>query len=223
MFNGLIYFSIIFTSICILIYNIFVRESDALLHKDQDMITFNNVLTENEFNAVSDIVDKYRCKQEHTSKCSTYPLSVPHSTKVKDTIIYAVQNELEISMGKLIEQDKFPAEYRKYHTSSSGMDWHKDKAIYDTLYYECVFTLSNTSDSVFLYIDQYGNKQTIVTQPNMLICLTPGTVLHSVSQLTYGEREIIKFTVPFEGCGNNKNQEYRNELIKLNVVSSNHI
>ena len=110
-----------------------------------------------------------------------------------------------------IISNDFPFEYRKYDDKSNGMGWHTDIALFDGKpYYECVLTLSNTSNSHFEYIDKKGIHQRIYTTPNTLICVMPNVVPHYVSPTQKGERTILKFIATFDG--NVKNKKYDDEL-----------
>lgn len=105
----------------------------------------------------------------------------------------------------------YPIEYRRYDAKSNGMAWHTDIALFDGKpYYECVLTLSNTSNSHFEYIDKNGIQQSIYTTPNTLICVMPNVVPHYVSPTQTGERTILKFIAIFDG--NVKNKNYDDEL-----------
>jgi hypothetical protein len=81
----------------------------------------------------------------------------------------------------------FPIEYRKY-VPGSFMAKHRDVLIYKLPQYECVFTLSNSTDS---YTDVEGKK--IKSKPNSLIILKANGVEHEVTKVTTGERKFLKF------------------------------
>lgn len=83
--------------------------------------------------------------------------------------------------------NNFPIEYRKY-VKGSFMAKHRDVQIYKLPQYECVFTISNTTDSY----TQIGDKL-IVSKPNSIIILKAKGVEHEVSKVTQGERKFLKF------------------------------
>ena len=84
-----------------------------------------------------------------------------------------------------------PIEYRKY-IIGSYMDWHKDsQMLQDQLQYECVITLTNSSDSLTLLEYNTGIKK-LITKPNSLLVVRANGINHKVTPLTKGERTILK-------------------------------
>ena len=83
--------------------------------------------------------------------------------------------------------NKFPIEYRKY-VPGSFMKKHIDTLIYKIPQYECVLTLSNTTDSV---TNMDGTP--IKAAPNSLMIVKALGVEHEVTQVTRGERKFLKF------------------------------
>jgi hypothetical protein len=81
----------------------------------------------------------------------------------------------------------FPIEYRKY-VPGSFMKKHRDALIYRIPQYECVLTLSNTTDSV---TDMEGTQ--LKAQPNSLIIVRAQGIEHEVTKVTNGERKFLKF------------------------------
>jgi len=86
-----------------------------------------------------------------------------------------------------------PIEYRKY-VIGSYMDWHSDmKMLPDQLQYECVITLTNTSDSKTIVNNWFGlSKKSIITEPNSILIVRANGVKHCVTKITKGERSILK-------------------------------
>ena len=121
----------------------------------------------------------------------------------------SLRNTLERVQSKSSRTNEFPIEYRRYDSSSKGMAWHQDKPIFNGVYYECVLTLDNTSDSVFEYI-QNNKVQRIKTKANTLICVTPNSIQHRVTPCKKGKRDIIKFVATF--VNNTTNQNYMDEI-----------
>jgi len=104
---------------------------------------------------------------------------------------------------KLAYCPQIPIEYRKY-VVGSYMDWHKDTIMLnDQLQYECVITVTNSSDSETL-MDKGLYTSSIETTPNSLLIVRAQGVKHKVTKLTQGERTIIK--VVFCEPSNNKKQ-----------------
>jgi len=86
---------------------------------------------------------------------------------------------------------EIPIEYRKY-IIGSYMDWHKDtQMLANQLQYECVITLTNSSDSLTLLQYDQGVKK-LVTEPNSLLLVRANGISHKVTPLTKGERTILK-------------------------------
>ena len=83
--------------------------------------------------------------------------------------------------------NNFPIEYRKY-VPGSFMKKHKDVLIYKIPQYECVLTLSNTTDSVTKMEDI-----PIKATPNSLLIVKALGVEHEVTEVIKGERKFIKF------------------------------
>lgn len=83
--------------------------------------------------------------------------------------------------------NNFPIEYRKY-VPGSFMQKHRDTLIYKMPQYECVLTLSNTTDSVTNMEDT-----PIKALPNSLIIVKALGVEHEVTKVTKGERKFLKF------------------------------
>lgn len=88
--------------------------------------------------------------------------------------------------------DVVPIEYRKYPPGSQGMKWHHDVQLIGRQY-ECVYTLTNTSDSQTKWRDLIGKEHAIWAEPNSLIVVQAGGVEHAVTPVTSGERTIVKF------------------------------
>lgn len=83
-----------------------------------------------------------------------------------------------------------PIECRKYPIGG-GMKWHRDVNLFE-YQYECVYTVTNTSDSFTMYKDMFGTVHETWTEPNSLVVVQAGGVLHGVTPVTQGERTIIK-------------------------------
>jgi len=91
----------------------------------------------------------------------------------------------------LIPCKEVPIEYRKY-TKGSHMGWHRDtQMLPDQLQYECVITLSNTSDSKTLF-KKNNRIEEISSEPNSVIVVRAKGILHMVTKTNKGERTILK-------------------------------
>jgi hypothetical protein len=70
----------------------------------------------------------------------------------------------------------------------SFMKKHRDTMIYKIPQYECILTLTNTTDSV---TDMNGTQ--IKSEPNSLIIVRANGIPHSVTKVNKGERKFLKF------------------------------
>ena len=102
-----------------------------------------------------------------------------------------------------------PVEFRIYPVGSC-MDWHQDVALYTEPQYELVFTLSNTSDSQTEWQDEQGNRRGGWTEPNSIIMVQAESVVHRVTPICSGEREIVKFVYT---TTLDKTEEYYDNLL----------
>ena len=84
-----------------------------------------------------------------------------------------------------------PIEYRSYE-KDSYMDWHKDSILSNPPQIEVVYTIYNTSDSFTEWLDSEKRLHKIKSEPNSIIIVHGGGVLHRVSKMTNGYRTIIK-------------------------------
>ena len=97
-----------------------------------------------------------------------------------------------IGNDKLVPYLKIPIEYRKYK-NGAYMKWHRDtKMIKDQLQYECVITLTNTSDSLTL-LDKILYWDKISTEPNSILIVRARGIRHMVTKTIEGSRTILKF------------------------------
>ncbi len=109
----------------------------------------------------------------------------------------------------------YPIEYRKYFTGSKGMQWHKDTSLFDPDCFEVVLTLTNTSDSNFEWKENNIIKQ-ITPHPNTLVIIRPNSVEHRVTELTLGDRTILKFIIEFVKKGEINNIKKNNFSLEFN-------
>jgi len=115
-------------------------------------------------------------------------------TKTLNTDIFYKKeyiNKISELVGKNVYKSDIPTEYRLYD-KSQGMNWHSDVLLYEIPQYECVYTLSNDSDSTTDYIDHWKMKHKIWTKPNSLMIVRADGYLHGVNPVNKGKREIVK-------------------------------
>jgi len=115
-------------------------------------------------------------------------------TKTLNTDIFYKKkyiNKISELVGKNVYKSDIPTEYRLYD-KSQGMIWHSDVLLYEIPQYECVYTLSNDSDSTTDYIDHWKMKHKIWTKPNSLMIVRADGYLHGVNPVNKGKREIVK-------------------------------
>jgi hypothetical protein len=99
-----------------------------------------------------------------------------------------------IGNDRLVPYLKIPIEYRKYQ-KGAYMKWHRDtKMLKDQLQYECVITLTNTSDSLTL-LDKIFYWDKISTEPNSILIVRARGIRHMVTKTINGSRTILKFVV----------------------------
>ena len=99
-----------------------------------------------------------------------------------------------IGNDKLVPYLKIPIEYRKYQ-KGGYMKWHRDtKMLKDQLQYECVITLTNTSDSITL-LDKVLYWDKISTEPNSILIVRARGIRHMVTKTIKGSRTILKFVL----------------------------
>jgi len=100
-------------------------------------------------------------------------------------------NKMSELVGKNVYKSEIPTEYRLYD-KSQGMNWHSDILLYEIPQYECVYTVSNDSDSTTDYIDHWGFKHKVWTEPNSLMIVKAKGYRHGVNPVNTGKREIVK-------------------------------
>lgn len=120
----------------------------------------------------------------------TFPINDPIYSLVYNPDFIQKMRQLTTNPN-LVPALEVPIEYRKYLVGSS-MNWHKDtQMLPDQNQYECVITLTNTSDSVTL-IDKIHSIEKISSDPNSIVIVRANGVKHKVTETTRGERTILK-------------------------------
>ena len=76
------------------------------------------------------------------------------------------------------------------------MDWHIDYIHEHSTesVYECILTLSNTSDSMTVF-KRGPRMESVSTEPGTVLVLQRRGVCHQVTPVTYGERMTVKFSL----------------------------
>jgi hypothetical protein len=116
-----------------------------------------------------------------------------YNFNIESTVVKKIIKSYEEKIKKLVANKKiylannFPIEYRKY-VKGSFMNKHKDEQIYKIPQYECVLTISNTTDSKTII----GDHQ-IKSEPNSIIILKANGIEHEVTKVNQGERKFLKF------------------------------
>lgn len=143
----------------------FARLSDELLNYEEDL--------KNSLDSRGDIL--------------RYNLPIK-SEFVKDIIKKYESKIRQLTKNRSVYLSKnFPIELRKY-TKGCFMSSHKDTQIYKLPQYECVFTISNTTDSVTKI-----EGLDISTIPNSILIVKAEGVPHEVTKVGSGERNFLKF------------------------------
>ena len=184
-----IYFIILIISIvCLLFY---LNKNQLDINNNFNYIYKNNFLDKNDFIKLTNELKIYD-KQLNNSKQTLNNLS-RYNLELTSPNIYNIIKKYESKIKKLTKNSKiylannFPIEYRKY-VKGDFMNKHRDLLLYKIPQYECVLTLSNTTDSV-TDIEDYK----ISAKPNSLIILRANGAEHKVTMVTKGERKFLKF------------------------------
>lgn len=119
---------------------------------------------------------------------------VPH-----DSVIYSILNQPKYikQLHSLLQNSRVylarnhPVEYRKY-TPGSFMARHRDTQLFTVPQYECILTLSNTTDSETIFYTTDG-PVAIHAPANSLMFVRANGVQHEVTPVSTGERCFIKF------------------------------
>lgn len=208
-------YNLLYGILALSIITMYYNENES--NDEPEIIILNNFYDSETFNKIKnisrkDIIKKVKVDNRLKSR-KTFMFKKDNESfpKLKN-LLYDRKflNNLETKIDKKVIDNNFPIEYRIYDKDSYGMNWHSDLSIFDGPYYECVLTLSNSSNSKFKYKNKKGEIKIINTKPNTLVCVLPNSIIHSVTPTEYGERDIIKFVINFEG--NKPNENYDSEI-----------
>lgn len=159
--------------------------------KDFSYCYIENFLTNNDLIQINNELKNYHQKLENSLE--NYKNLYRYNTPINSTIIRNILNAYtkkireHTNNNKIYLAKNFPIEYRKY-VSGSFMGKHRDQLIYKKPQYECILTLSNSTDSYTIL----GNKK-IKSKPNSLIIVKAHGIEHEVTKVNKGERFFLKF------------------------------
>ena len=176
MLKKLFYFIII----VLLLYLLNVNNFSYVYHK--------NFLNKNDFNIVMNEIDQINnINFEKSNNVERY------NDKLNSPKIQQILQKYTNKINKLTNNyniylaTNFPIEYRKY-IKDSFMSKHKDTILYTIPQYECILTLTNSTDSYTIFDDKK-----IRPEINSLVIVQAGGIEHQVTKVTKGERKFIKF------------------------------
>jgi len=181
----------------IITYFIITKYNQTYPNTNNNYIYKENFLQEADFNKLLYELKQYderlAASKENYNNVVRYNLVIdnnsPSSFNPVATILKKYQGEIKTLTRNpnIYLANNFPIEYRKY-VPGSFMKKHKDLLIYKIPQYECVLTLSNTTDSVTKMEDI-----PIKATPNSLLIVKALGVEHEVTKVTQGERKFLKF------------------------------
>ena len=178
---------LLFFVIILLILVIFYHKSK----KDFSYSYIENFLTNNDLIQLNNELKNYDQKLENSLEDyqNVYRYNTPiDSIKIRN-ILASYTNKIRgnTNNNKIYLANNFPIEYRKY-IKGSFMNKHRDQLIYKKPQYECILTLSNSTDSYTIL----GHKK-IKSKPNSLIIVKAQGIEHEVTRVNEGERYFLKF------------------------------
>ena len=188
------------------LYLIFYHKSK----KDFSYCYIENFLTNNDLIQLKNELKNYDQKLENSlenySNVLRYNTPID-SIKIRNILaLYTNKIRENTNNNKIYLANNFPIEYRKY-IKGSFMNKHIDQLIYKKPQYECILTLSNSTDSYTILdpqckacaslalLEPQGkacNKK-IKSKPNSLIIVKAEGIEHEVTTVNQGERYFLKF------------------------------
>ena len=189
---------ILYSAIIVFII-IIVKKTYETQRENQFYIYKDNFLSPEDFTALLNDLTKYNqalnSSEQKAKNVFRYNLVLDKNvvqppTHPVTTLLHKYQESIRTltQQSSLYLAKNFPIEYRKY-VNGSFMKKHKDTLIYNIPQYECVLTLSNTTDSVTIM----GGNKSIKARPNSLIIVRAQGIEHEVTKVTTGERTFLKF------------------------------
>jgi Rps23 Pro-64 3,4-dihydroxylase Tpa1-like proline 4-hydroxylase len=167
-----------------------------LVDMDKNMIYEKNVFSKRDFNKILS-----RCESISDNELYLDPKAsgrLMYEFNNNDPIHKLLYNKTFINKIRSITGNpkltpclEVPMEFRKY-SKGSYMNWHRDvQMLSDQLQYECVITLTNTSDSKTLF-KQSNHTKNVSSKPNSVIIVRANGIPHMVTKTNNGERTILK-------------------------------
>jgi len=161
------------------------------VEKDFSYCYIENFLTNNDLILINKELKNYDQKLENSLEDynNVYRYNTPiDSFKIRNILAsYTNKIKKNTNNNQIYLAKNFPIEYRKY-IQGSFMNKHRDHLIYEIPQYECILTLSNSTDSYTIL----GGKK-IKSKPNSLIIVKAQGIEHEVTKVNQGERYFLKF------------------------------
>jgi len=170
---------------------LFCMYKDQFTNINFEYIYIEDFLEQSDYKKIIKELTKYNkildSRKEDIIKYNRYNTNV--DSKIVESIIKKYENKIRnlTNNQNIYLANNFPIEYRKY-LPGSFMIKHRDTMIYKIPQYECILTLTNTTDSV---TDMDGEQ--IKSKPNSLIIVRANGIEHHVTKVSKGERKFIKF------------------------------
>lgn len=177
----------------LLLIILFIANLYVYYYYDQLLIV-NNLYTKNDISKILKEISNLKLEEIKQSKKF---ILIDY-----DSIIYKIiynknlKKYIKNKLNKEIIFPKYPIEYRIYK-NSNGMDWHKDKSLFNEKYLECILTLDNTSNSYFRFI-KHSKKYKYYQKPGNLIMLYPLDIEHKIDKIFVGDKKILKFIINYK-------------------------
>ena len=166
-------------------------KTDFSYSYSEDFLTNNDLIQIN--NELKNYDQKLENSLENYSNVLRYNTPID-SIKIRNILESYTDNIRKLVLNnKIYLANNFPIEYRKY-VKGSFMNKHKDHLIYKIPQYECILTLSNSTDSYTILEPQgKADNKKIKSKPNSLIIVKAQGIEHEVTTVNQGERYFLKF------------------------------
>ena len=185
-------------SICLIIIYFFTFERYSE-YSEYKYSYIKNFLSEEDFLKVKQECEKYNStlnengENNNLTKRKNLDLTNHRIREILNKKNYQQKLQEVTKNSNIYLAKNFPIEYRKYE-KGSFMKRHSDTVLYRIPQYECVYTISNNSDTKTAFYDEKGNISDIIESiPNSLLILRSSGIEHEVLPVTKGERFFLKF------------------------------